>query len=116
MPKKDSGFTKRERNQKKNSSKKGQGYHGQSGRGKRHILANQELAAKRTTSTVENKNYKKSKKYGGNNQKYSAKPNQGMEQKNSAKPISGSQIPFPQKMTEAGAEAVMKALARIKMS
>lgn len=61
MPKKDSGFTLRERNQKKNSSKKGQGYHGQSGKGKRHILANQELAAKRTTSTVENKNYKKSK-------------------------------------------------------
>ena len=45
-----------------------------------------------------------------------SKPNQGMEQKNSAKPISGSQIPRPQKMTEAGAEAIMKALARIKMS
>ena len=58
MPKKDSGFTKRERNQKKNSSKKGQGYHGQSGKGKRHILANQEIYAKRIASTQKDKNYK----------------------------------------------------------
>lgn len=52
MPKKDSGFTQRERKQKGNSSRKGQGFHGQGGKGMRHILANQELAAKRTTSTV----------------------------------------------------------------
>ena len=58
MPKKDSGFTQRERKQKGNSSRRGQGFHGQSGKGMRHILANQELAAKRTTSTVKNKNYK----------------------------------------------------------
>lgn len=59
MPKKDSGFTQRERKQKGNSSRRGQGFHGQGGKGMRHILANQELAAKRTTSTVKNKNYKK---------------------------------------------------------
>lgn len=52
MPKKDSGLTQRERKQKGNSSRKGQGFHGQSGKGTRYILANQELAAKRTTSTV----------------------------------------------------------------
>ena len=47
------------------------------------------------------------KKYEGNNQKYSAKPNQVWNRKT---------LPRPQKMTEAGAEAVMKALARIKLS
>ena len=57
MPKKDSGFSHRERNQKKNSSKKGQGYHGQSGKGKRHILANQEIYAKRIATTQKDKNY-----------------------------------------------------------
>lgn len=48
MPKKEPGSTPRQRNQKGNSSRKGQGLHAnKGGKGARHIDRNQELAASR---------------------------------------------------------------------
>lgn len=56
MPKKEPGSTPRQRNQKGNSSRKGQGLHAnKGGKGARHIDRNQELAASRNKTKNKNK-------------------------------------------------------------